>query len=200
MFIVKPAALSCSYTLFPGPGLRQQVWWWGWDKGLSPWEEQWMLQVAIKKCWQCGGGDADVWGGNASFFFFYSLWLEQDCEYRGGAVGWDTWFFGSPGQEKWNSADTAWNAFAEFVWEGYTSLACSQLGVANSTWCSVVCLGHGHCPFPSPHLSSSPRPFEQCVYLIKKKEFLFMYVVPSWELGRAQGSLQPTQTDLFLAE
>ena len=48
-----------------------------------------MLQVAIKKCQQCGGGeytDTDDWGGNASFFFF-SLWLEQDCEYRGGAVG-----------------------------------------------------------------------------------------------------------------
>lgn len=88
MFIVKPAALSCSYTLFPGPGLRQQVGLWGLYKGEEhplPWEDQWMLQVAIKKCWKCGGGDTDVWGDNASFFF--SLWLGQDCEYRGGAVG-----------------------------------------------------------------------------------------------------------------
>lgn len=75
MFIVKPTSVLCSCTLFPGLGLEWQVEWWGWDGGVSPCGERWVLQLAVKSCWQRASGEYSDTDGNEYFFFLFSLWL-----------------------------------------------------------------------------------------------------------------------------
>lgn len=92
---------------------------------LPHYEEQWILQEVIKNGASTGTPRTAV----EMYHFFSSLWLEQDCEYRGSAVGSHVFMKDEGQRNEMMQRELLWQTC---VLEDYISLVCSKLGVVNS--------------------------------------------------------------------